>query len=130
LEFGASNQSPPVGPQARKLLNEIMLAHVHLSSETGDLAVRQADLPRPPAAGGAALPFVKNRHSKELSLLYGTANELNCNFNVKSLEQSGHSLAENRARVSSFYPGMRQCVWAHFRVEQREQTKCHSICVR
>jgi hypothetical protein len=76
IGFFLQNQPPPVVPQARKLLNKIMLVHLHEDGETYDFVVRQAHLPRPPAAGGAALAFVKNRHAECLISIYGQANAL------------------------------------------------------
>jgi hypothetical protein len=114
IGFFLQNEPPPVLPQARKLLNEVMLAYLQKSRETGDLVVGQSHLSRPSAAGGAALALVKNRHDEEFIVFLQCANELFCNFDVKSLEQLNNSLVENRARVSSFYPGMRQFVGAPF----------------
>src|SRR5579871_1788028 len=116
-------------PQARKLLNEVMLAHFHEVGETSDLVIAEAHLARPPAAGSAALALVKNRHDRELPIFSGAPMSY-LQINVKSFQPSNHSNDENRARVSSPYPGMRQFRSTHFRVEQMPQTKCYCNGVR
>jgi len=46
-------------PQARKLLNEVVLAYLQKGRETSDLLLGEAHLARASAAGGAALALVK-----------------------------------------------------------------------
>ena len=59
-------QAVTVAGEPREFLDERNLGHAFERRETGDLAVFQSHLARPPAAGGAALAFMEDRHGKTL----------------------------------------------------------------
>src|SRR5579864_4468883 len=117
-------------PQARKLLNAVMLVHFHEAGETSDLVVGKAHLPRSSAAGVRALRPVKNRHDEHLMFFLYPRQWAVCKLTAKNFEHPENPLAQNLARVSLFHPGMRQSCSAHLRVEQMRQTKCHCNRVR
>ena len=48
--------------QPGELLDELVFANALECREPGDLCIGDAHLPRPAAAGGAALTFVEDRH--------------------------------------------------------------------
>ena len=58
-------QSAAIMPQARELLDEIVLGHLLECREAPDFFFGQPNLPRPAAAGRATLAFVKNRHAAD-----------------------------------------------------------------
>jgi hypothetical protein len=63
IRFFLQRQSAAIPAQPRELLDEIRFAQALERSEPGDFLIRQTHLPRPAAAGGAALTLVKNRHA-------------------------------------------------------------------
>lgn len=52
----------PVAGEPGELLDEPVLIKAHVLRESCDLGVAQAHLPRPPAASGATLALVEDRH--------------------------------------------------------------------
>ena len=66
--FFLQGQSAAIPAQPRELLDEIGFAHALERGEAGDFRVRQTHLPRPLAAGRAALAFKENRHARRVSL--------------------------------------------------------------
>jgi len=56
---------PSIAGEPGEALDELVFVHRHEGSQTADLVVTHADVARPPAAGGAALAFVEDRHGPQ-----------------------------------------------------------------
>ncbi len=67
IRFFLQGQSAAIPAQPRELLDEIRFSDALKDGEPGDLFILQFNLPRPAAAGRAALTFIKNRHARRLS---------------------------------------------------------------
>ena len=60
--FFLQGQALSIVPQARVLLDEVMLCHAQKIGYGGNFHFLQPNLSRPPTAGGATLAFVVSRH--------------------------------------------------------------------
>jgi len=61
--FFLQGQPAPVLPETGEILDEFVFADALERGEPRDFFIRQTHLPRPAAAGRAALAFIKNRHA-------------------------------------------------------------------
>ena len=64
VRFFLQSQPAAIPAQPRELLDEIRFAQAFERGEPGDFRIRQTHLPRPTAAGRAALTLIENRHGR------------------------------------------------------------------